>query len=152
MSEITYKVIDINEVPKIAEVFGEYIIRFNCFHFDEGCLSLVAYDQDVPVGIISTYPLSYPKPLEHRRDAYIDVLEVDEKYRKQGIAREMITRTENWARENDYRQIRAWSSDDKLEAIPMWYALEYCMCPAKIWVEWCKEIVDGFYVAKKIDI
>jgi len=30
----------------------------------------------------------------------------------------------------------------------MWFALDYCMCPAKIWVEWCKEIVDGFYIAK----
>jgi GNAT superfamily N-acetyltransferase len=150
MSEITYKVIDNNEVPKIAEVFGEYIIQFNCFHFGEGCLSLVAYDQELPIGIISTYPLNYPNPLEQLRDAYIDVLEVDEKYRKQGIARELITRTENWARDNGHRQLRAWSSVDKKEAIPMWYALGYCMCPAKIWVEWCEEVVDGFYVAKKL--
>lgn len=150
MSEITYKAIDVNEVPKIAEIFGDYIIRFNCFHFGEGCLSLAAYDGDMPVGIISTYPLEYPRPLAHMKDAYIDVLEVDEKYRKQCIARGMISRTEKWAKENGYRQIRAWSSEDKKEAIPMWYALDYCMCPAKIWVEWCKEMVDGFYVAKKL--
>ncbi|QAA34886.1 GNAT family N-acetyltransferase [Clostridium manihotivorum] len=148
---IEYKVIDINEVPKIAEIFGDYIIKFNCFHFGEGCLSLVAYDNEVPVGIISTYPLEYPKPLEYLRDAYIDVIEVNEKYRKQGIARGMITHTEKWAKENGYHQIRAWSSEDKKEAIPMWYALDYCMCPAKIWVEWCKEVVDGFYVAKKLN-
>jgi GNAT superfamily N-acetyltransferase len=71
-------------------------------------------------------------------------------YRKQGIARGMITHTEKWAQENGYHQIRAWSSEDKIEAVPMWFALDYCMCPAKIWVEWCKEIVDGFYVAKKL--
>jgi len=63
----------------------------------------------------------------------------------------MISRTEKWAKEYGYRQIRAWSSQDKIEAIPMWYALDYCMCPAKIWVEWCKKVVDGFYVTKKLN-
>lgn len=150
MSAITYKVIDLKEVPKIAEIFGDYIMKHNCFHFGEGCLSLAAYDNDVPVGIISAYPLVYPRPLENLEDAYIDVLDVNEKYRKQGIARGLITLTEKWAKEYGYSQIRAWSSEDKKEAIPMWYALDYCMCPAKIWVEWCKEIVDGFYVAKKL--
>lgn len=53
---------------------------------------------EVPVGIISTYPLEYPRPLEYLRDAYIDVIEVNEKYRQQGIARGMITRTEEWAK------------------------------------------------------
>jgi hypothetical protein len=43
-----------------------------------------------------------------------------------------------------------WSNNSKKEAIPMWYALDYCICPAKIWVEWCSEIIDGFYVAKKL--
>ena len=62
----------------------------------------------------------------------------------------LIAMPEEWASDFGYRQIRAWSSQDKQEAIPMWNALDYCMCPAKIWVEWCKEVVDGYYVAKRL--
>jgi GNAT superfamily N-acetyltransferase len=89
-----------------------------------------------------------PPPLHHITDAYIDIIEVDELYRRQGIARRMITITEKWALENGFSQIRAWSSQDKNEAIPMWYNLRYGMCPAKIWLDWRNEAVDGYYVAK----
>ena len=120
-------------------------------HFEAGSYSLAALHEDSPVGFISTYTKAWTTPLENNRDAYIDILEVDEDYRRKGIARELIGRTEAWARDNGFAQIRSWSSDDKLEAIPMWHSLNYCMCPAKIWVEWCKEVVDGYYVAKKLD-
>jgi hypothetical protein len=63
----------------------------------------------------------------------------------------MIKLTEEWAAKQGFKQIRAWSSEDNIEAIPMWESLGDCMCPAKIWVEWCKEIVDGYYVAKKLN-
>lgn len=148
MSNIIYKEIDISFLPTLATKFGDVVN--NHFHFGDGCYSLVAFDSDEAVGIISTYPENFPNPLNQCKDAYINILEVDKLYQRQGIARKMITMTEKWAKEYGYSQIRAWSSDDKIEAIPMWYALNYCMCPAKIWVEWCKEVVNGFYVAKKL--
>jgi GNAT superfamily N-acetyltransferase len=115
-----------------------------------GCPSLAALNSEEPIGFISTYPKKYPEPLPQYKDAYIDVLEVDEKYKRLGIARQLILTTENWAREYGYRQIRSWSSQVKKEAIPMWYALNYCMCPARIWIEWRQKIVDLFYVAKML--
>jgi len=120
-------------------------------HFEEGSYSLVALHDDTPVGFISTYTQSWTPPLENKKDAYIDIIEVDRNYRRKGIASGLISRTEKWAQDNGFIQIRSWSSQDKLEAISMWHSLNYCMCPAKIWVEWCKEIVDGFYVAKKLN-
>jgi len=149
MSEITYIKIDNSIVQCIAKKFGDYIIKYNCFHFDEGCFSMAAFYGKEPVGFLSVYPKTYPTPLSNINDAYIDVIEVEKAFQRQGIAKEMIRQTEEWAKTYGYSQIRAWSSNDKLEAIHMWYTLGYCICPAKIWVEWCKEIVDGFYVAKK---
>lgn len=151
MNDIIYKVIDDEIENKLISHFGDYIIKHKVLHKGEGCYSIVAMDGEKTVGFISTYTLKYPEPLSFHKDAYIDVIEVDKNYWRMGIASEMISLTEKWAKEYGYKQIRAWSSNDKKKAIPMWYALDYCMCPAKIWVEWCKEIVDGFYVAKKLN-
>lgn len=130
MSNITYREITENEVELFAKKFGDYVIRFHCFHFGEGCFSFGAFDDNEPIGFISTYPEKLIAPLDNQVDAYIDVIEVDSKYQRQGIASTLITRTEDWAKGYGYRQIRSWSSDDKEEAIPMWYALNYCLCPA----------------------
>lgn len=118
-------------------------------HVGDGGFSLAALAGDEVVGFISVYPKAWIKPLT-ATDAYIDVISVSEPYRRRGIATTLIARCEEWATENGYTQIRAWSSSDKLQALPMWHALGYGMCPAKIWVEWCKEIVDGYYVVKKL--
>lgn len=146
MNNIIYKQIDLTTEQKIITSFGDWTKGY--FHKEEGCFTLIALHDDEPVGFISTYPKQFPQPLSSCIDAYIDVLEVAEKYRRQGIASRLIQSTENWAKGYGYKQIRAWSSQDKKEAIPMWYALNYCMCPAQIWVDWYDKIVDGFYVAK----
>jgi hypothetical protein len=33
----------------------------------------------------------------------------------------------------------------------MWRSLGYGLCPAKIGVEWCKQVVDGYYVVKQLN-
>jgi len=76
---------------------------------------------------------------------------VDDECKRMGVATELITRTEKWAKKTGLLQIRAWSSQDKVEAIPMWRNLGYGLCPAKIWIEWCKETVDGYYVVKQLN-
>jgi hypothetical protein len=48
---------------------------------------------------------------------------------------------------------KAWSSDDKTEAIFMWHSLNYCMCPAimrrrSVIKEFIGKPVQGYYVAK----
>ena len=148
MDNITYKQIDLSIEQRIIELFGDWTKSY--LHQEEGCFTLVALDGDEPIGFISTNPAQFPEPLSDSKDAYIGVIEVAEKYRRKGIASRLIQNTESWAREYGYKQIRAWSSQDKKEAIPMWYVLNYCMCPARIWVEWCQKVVDGFYVAKML--
>jgi len=147
--EILYKEIDSVILEKIAVKYGE--MAKNHIHSENGSYSAAALHDDIPIGFISAYTLALAPPLSDVRDAYIDIIEVDEQYRRQGIASELISLTEAWAGASGFPQIRAWSSQDKTEAIPMWRRLGYCLCPAKIWVEWCKEVVDGYYVAKKLN-
>jgi len=68
-----------------------------------------------------------------------------------GIATELVARTEAWAKKAGLLQIRAWSSQDKVEAIPMWRDLGYGLCPAKIWLEQHNIAVDGYYVVKQLN-
>lgn len=150
---VIYKQIDDEIEEKIIIKYGQWIKDWNIIHRSDGCYSLAAIDNNEPIGFISVYPLYYPAPLQEYCDAYIDDIEVDENYRRQGIATELINMTESWARDFGYRQIRAWSSDDKTEALSMWHKLEYGICPAIMRGECPDEknkdnLFYGFYVSK----
>ena len=147
--QIIYKEIDSVILKKIAGKYGETAEKH--IHSEEGSYSLAALCDDMPIGFISAYTKNLTPPLAQVQDIYIDIIEVDAEHRRQGIASKLISLTEEWALKNCSPQIRAWSSQDKTEAIAMWHKLNYCLCPAKIWLEWCKEAVDGYYVAKKLN-
>lgn len=151
--DIVYKEIDIDIEEQIVAIWGRWVIECGCLHYGEGCYSLAALADGVPVGFISTFPLQLPQPLNMHCDAYIDDLEVDEDYRRKGIASRLLAMTEEWARSYGYRQLRAWSSDGKSEAIPMWYALGYGVCPAvmrgeSVISEFVGKPIYGFYAVK----
>lgn len=150
---IVYKEIDESIEKQIVNIWGDWVTEWGCLHYGDGCYSLAALVDGVPVGFISTYPLQLPEPLDMYCDAYIDDLEVAENYRRKGIASTLLSMTEEWAKAYGYRQIRSWSSDDKLEAIPMWYALGYGVCPAimrgvSVIKEFIGKPIHGFYVSK----
>lgn len=140
----------------IAQKFGDYVTRFGCLHFGEGCCTLAAWIGPEPVGFISLLPERLIPPLHGRCDAFIDAIEVDASCRRQGIAGELVRRAELWAGQHGYFQIRAWSSDDKEEAIPMWLGLGYAVCPAYMaGNDLCPDGSGhpplGYYAAKRLD-
>lgn len=92
--------------------------------------SIIAMAGEKPIGIIGLYWSKLPTPLENTREAYINIIEVLPDFRGQGIAREMISRSIELCREEGVYQVRAWSSDDKVEALPMWQRLGFALCPA----------------------
>lgn len=148
--KITYQEINANLLEKIALKYGE--VAKNHIHTEAGSYSLIAVSNEIPIGFISTYTRQLSAPIVEEKDAYIDIIEIDKAYRRMGIASELIKRTEIWAKKAGLLQISAWSSSDKTEAIPMWRNLGYGLCPAKIWIEWCKEVVDGYYVVKQLNL
>lgn len=153
MEKIKFQEIDTNLEQQIIEIWGSWVKDWSCLHYGDGCYSLAAVCDGKPIGFISAYPAQLPPPLQMHWDAYIDVLDVHRDFRRQGIARELLTRTEQWAKAYGYSQIRSWSSDDKSEAIPMWYALGYGVCPAvmrgvSVKKEFIGKPIHGFYVSK----
>lgn len=147
--EIAYQEINTCLLEIISVLYGEGIKKH--IHIGNDSYSLVALHNGSPVGFISAYMRNLVVPIGEETDAYIDIIEVDEKFCRMGIASEMVARTEEWAKKAGLLQIRAWSSQNKVEAISMWRSLGYGLCPAKIWVEWCSEIVDGYYVVKQLN-
>lgn len=155
MSDIVFKEITEEIEKQIVEIWGDWVIKYGCLHYGDGCYSLAALFGGKPIGFISAYPLRLPEPLQAHCDAYIDDIEVHEDFRRQGVARKLLSMTEQWAKAYGYRQIRAWSSDDKTEAIPMWYALGYGVCPAVmrgecVVEEFAGKPIYGFYAVKTL--
>jgi GNAT superfamily N-acetyltransferase len=143
VSTLTYLEADENLKKRIEAEWGEKAARH--MHLEDG-FSTVAFDEDRIVGLISVYSKKLPLPLIESCDWYIDILEVHKDYRRRGIATHLIKMACGRAREAGVYQLRSWSSEDKIEAIPMWKALGFGLCPAVTHPQG-KE-VKGYFVAK----
>ncbi|MDF2541573.1 MAG: hypothetical protein K0S47_1291 [Herbinix sp.] len=156
MLNIIYKEIDCKIEEKIKDKYGSWVIDYRCLHYGDGCYSLAAVLDNEPIGFISVYERYYPEPLSNGSEVYIDVIEVHKDFQGFGIASKLLRLTENWAKDHGYHQISAWSSDDKKQAIQMWYALDYCVSPAvmrgeSVITEFAKKPIYGFYVTKLLN-
>jgi len=123
-------------------------VRAEWLHVEGGFTEVAKVGEEI-VGFISVRWRDLPPPLKNLSEGFIDIIDVDARYRRQGIARELLTRAERRCREHRACQISAWSSDDKKEAIPMWYELGFGLCPATDYPQ--GQPVKGYFVAKRID-
>lgn len=123
--------------------WGEWAARH--MHLEDG-FSIAAMCGDDLVGLVSVCWRELPAPLPKTFEGYIDIIEVREGYRRKGIARTMIEMAVQRARKQEAYQLRAWSSEDKVEAIPMWKALGFGLCPATTYPR--GQEVRGYFVTK----
>jgi ribosomal protein S18 acetylase RimI-like enzyme len=130
---------------RIAQDWDETAARH--MHLVDG-FSILALSDGLPVGLISVYWKRLPPHLEPEVDAYIDILEVHRDFRRQGIARRLIACAMDRARAEGMTQIRAWSSEDKTEAIHLWKKLGFGLCPAVTYSN--GQSVKGFFVVKPL--
>ena len=122
-------------------------VRHGSIHLDDG-FTLIASRGGEIVGFISVQWRTLPAPLNGADEGFIDIIEVQESVRREGIGRRLIQMAQMRCRERKVYQLRAWSSEDKKEAIPMWHALGFGLCPA---TEYPKgQPVRGYFVAKPI--
>jgi GNAT superfamily N-acetyltransferase len=140
---IEYKKIDDIILDTIIKKDGEWVKEY--IHIRNDTFALAALNGNVPVGFVCVTPRALDYPLEHLKDAYIEVLDVDENYRRQGIGQHLINCAEDWARKAGFKQIRTHSSDEAAAAINMWHKLNYGLCPHDFYKE---EGCAGYYVAK----
>lgn len=125
---MTIDYVDADEAWKerIAGEWGEKPARH--MHINGG-FSLLALHEGKPVGLISVIWKKLARPLEDTLEGYIDIIEVRPGFRRRGIARRMIELAAGRARERKAYQLRAWSTEDKTEALPMWRALGFALNP-----------------------
>ena len=142
--KIEYKKINNKLLETIAVEFdSDWITKFS--NFDNETYGLVAINEDIPIGYIIVTPRILTYPLEHITDAYIEIIEVMDEYRRQGIGQTLVTRSEEWAKKMGFRQIRTHSNDKAADAIKMWHKLNYGLCPHDYYTE---EGCVGYWVAK----
>jgi len=140
---INYKQMDEKILAQIDDVFGEGTRRHIPVRADG--VTLAAMDGDMPVGFICVTPRALTYPLEHIKDVYIEIYEVHENYRWQGIGRYLVTCGEKWARQQGFKQIRTHHNNKAVAAINMSRALGFGMCPH---VYSNEEGCAGYHVAK----
>jgi GNAT superfamily N-acetyltransferase len=109
---------------------------------------IVAMDGSEPVGVIAVGSMELPEPLLGTFEGYINIIEVLSGYRRQGIGRGLVEAAMEYGRRWGFVQLRAWSSEDKIEAIPMWKALGFGMNPCTIYPQ--GEEVKGYFVTRRI--
>lgn len=114
-------------------------------HFEDG-FTIVALDGGTVAGYISWYWQMLPEPLGNTKEAYIDIIAVDESCRRRGVGSRLVKTASERASAEGIYQIRAWSSADKIEAIPFWQSLGFGSAPATV-VHGEVEI-RGFYALK----
>ncbi|MBQ2669037.1 MAG: GNAT family N-acetyltransferase [Clostridia bacterium] len=152
---IIYKEIDQAIEEKIVKQYGSWVHDWNCLVKGEGCYLVAATDGDIIAGFAALHPAQWIAPLEQYSDAFIEVIEVSEDYRRKGIGSTLVKMMEDFAKTYGYYQIRSWSSVDKVEALHMWRKLKYAMCPAAMLGEPVKETdltqIPGFYYAKLLN-
>lgn len=128
---------------RLAQEWGEKAARH--MHLEDG-FSILAMKENALVGLISVYWKILPSPLPETCEGYIDILEVHKDFRRRGIAAQLIDLSMQRAREKGVYQMRSWSSLDKTEAIPMWKALGFGLCPATTFPK--GQEVKGYFVSK----
>lgn len=141
--------IEEREAEKLAAVFGDYLLPY--LQFGPGRATIAAFRDGRPAGFLAVGPEKFGEPLSGLSDAMIHIIEVDKNCRRQGAATALLAAAEAFARKEGYFQIRAWSSYDKKEAVPMWVRRGYAVCPAQSYSGRIHDYVDGFYAAKRLD-
>lgn len=111
--------------------------------------TLAALDGEKLAGVISVEWCDLPPPLPPMREGYVNIIEVVEKYRRKGIALRLVELALAKAKTEGAAQLRAWSTNEKVEAIAMWKALGFSLCPVthSMW----KTEVTGYFVARRAD-
>ena len=137
--------IDKSILPQIAHEYGEKAARH--LHFDDG-FTLAALNDGQVVGFASFVWRDLIAPLESLQECFIDIIETKTEYRRQGIASSLLEMAEQYARDKGVYQLRAWSSDNKIEALPMWAALHFGLSPAVVYPG--GQEVHGYFVTKSL--
>ena len=124
---ISFQPLDSSFLVAMRQAWGEKAGRH--LHFQDG-ITIAAIFSGGPIGLISAYTRILPPPLTGLHESYIDFLELEHTFGRRGIAARLVEMVPEHARSLGHYQVRSWSSDDKVEAIPMWRHPGFGLNPA----------------------
>jgi GNAT superfamily N-acetyltransferase len=142
---ITYVDADGNLKQEIIRTWQGNAGQF--MHIEDG-YSIVALAEGRPIAVISAYTRPLLEPYTDLTEEFIDILEVDEAYRLQGIGRTLVERVSERAVEKGAYQVRAWSESGRHEVLMLWKKLGFALCVVKFERDGRKG--HGFQVVKKL--
>ena len=145
-----------HDFDNVVNTFGEEIILFNILTFEENSCTLGAFKDKRLVGIIAAKPRQLIKPLDAYQDLFITYINVLKEHRNQGIATELIRTVENFAKQQGFFQITAWSNENTIEMNHLALKLKYSMCQAFMYDENYlpkrpDDHIKGYYYGKRLD-
>ena len=129
-TEISYVEADKEMKARVAAEWGDLQARH--MHGTDDGFSIVAMAAGRPVGLVSINWRQLPQPLAGAVEAFVDIIEVRDVFRRKGIASRMVGMAAYRARVHGACQLRAWSSEGRTEAIATWKALGFGLCPATV--------------------
>ena len=129
---------------------GRHRLGPSTIHLDDG-FTIVAMNGDEPIAVISICWGMLPEPMLQTREGFIDLIDVDPEFRRQGIARKLIELAAARAVDAGACQLRAWTSSERPAALALWRGLGFCLCPAKVFVGPDNNIpIHGYFVARRL--
>ncbi len=146
---IIYVDADNNLKEQIALQWSKYFPDIKRYVHLENRYTVLAMDTQNIVGIIGIKWKNLSPSLNDITEAFIDIIDVLPAYRRRGIATQLVQEAEKRAGSRAC-QLRAWSSEDKIEAISMWKALGFGLCPATTISGKTGENINGYFVTRAI--
>ena len=143
--------IDFCNTSHIVEITKEYgEIKASKMSLEDDSYSLVALKNEDIVGFVSISRKSLTAPLGDIEEAFINIIEVKDEFRRTGIATKLIEKTEKHFKSKKVSQLRGWGNQDEVEAIQLWNKLQFSLVPALIQPNDQNLNVNGYYFVKKI--
>ncbi len=116
-------------------------------HIDDGYSFISKHNEEL-IGIISIYIRNIFEN-NSLKEIYIDLIEVDENYRRMKVATNLLQKVVEFSKMNGIYQLRAWSSLDKEQAIKLWKNHKFCFNP--VTMKKNNSDIQGVYVTKLIE-
>lgn len=134
------------------DVPGRHRLSERTIHLSDDGFTIVAMNQGEPVGAISVCWKMLPAPYSDAKEAFIDLIDVDPEYRRQGVARKLLELASARAAKAGAYQIRAWTSEspERAAAMAMWRAQGFAICPTEILAGPQAVRVRGCFVARRL--
>ena len=131
---------------------GRHSLREEWITLPDDGFTIVALKGGAMVGVIAIHWKMLPAPYSETKEAYINLIDVDPEFQRQGIAAKLIELAMERASKAGAYQMRAWTSDEpqRAAALSMWRALGFAICPTEILAGPRSVRVRGCFVAIRI--